>query len=198
MDDLLDIEEDDLLGDLDLGANDSSDDDLLGFDDDLDDLLDLESSPAKVDSKYATERITHSGLFVLEGESRNPNDYVKEAKALRKAGTNPFVVRDETAYDNFVYWLEAYNTRLITEQKVRSPFLATLAIQNLHCMRADACSLKVRFENSVQEGEIIACEKKGRKVKLAVNDADGPSLALWFNLDTGKVLDPEYNTFSLA
>lgn len=205
MDDLLDFE-DDLLGDLDLSENDSSDDDLLGSGADLDDLLDFDEP----EPKYSNNHARCSDMFILKGESKDPNDYIDEVAKFMKSGSAlEDDIMGDCLSDTFMYWLKKYNQKLIPHDsfgangveppKLKpSPFLASLAIQIVQQMRADAIRIVVSTVGERINSDVVTCDEANRKVNLAVKDGAGNTTLAWFDLDTGKALDSKHNAFSLT
>lgn len=172
-DDLLDFEESD---------------DLLDFEEDDDDLLEL-------DEFKSTKEDTHS--FVLAGESNNPNDYISEVKQWVRKGINPPCFGDAFPADEaFKFWLDKYNKK--SSDSLPVSFLAGVAIHKVQYMRANAAHLSVSVEGKIKNYEVILCDDSKRKVQLACLDESENRVAIWFNLDTGKVLDSKYNMFSLT
>lgn len=168
----------------------------------LDDLLD--------DEPYKRFYIDHADtlqLFVLKGESEDPNDYVDEV--FDSPNDPEDMIRGTTATDEFDMWLTKYNTpstphysfadRGITPPPATpNPMFAALAIQRAHWIRANASEIKVRDGKFQVYAAVVTYCLEEDYVKLHIHRSGENTILAWFNVKTKQPLDTTPTSYKLA
>ena len=185
-------------------------DDLLDFEDD-DDLLatDFSEVEQRVLSRYANNHASTSDMFIVQGESRNPNDYIKEVCDLSLSEIDPEedMISGYTTAEEFDFWLDKYNNPSAPHESfarngieppksVPNPLYASLAIQRVQWLRVGSRALEVFKGTKRLQGEVL--RTADGNVSWAIKHADGTLDLVWFNLTTKAALEHDQGNYRLS
>ncbi len=170
-------------------------DDLLSFETNDKDLLDcsgmedlLAFGIEKMKNPFLNNHTSTAAMFIFANESGDPNYYQEEVKEFVEKGKD---IRDDVLFDytlaeEYGYWCTKFNWHKKHKATV-NPFLASLAIQRVQCLRAGARYLPVHDQKGNKyEGEVTTATPIGNRVSLVIIIPGQRSTRLWFDRDTKK------------
>lgn len=176
--------------------------DLLDMDDDLD-LLDFDEP----DKRFYIDHSDTLQMFVLKGESKDPNDYTMEV--MDSLNDPEDMIRGTIASEEFEMWLAKYNKprepdpsfaqyNKVPPPHTPNPMFAALAIQRAHWIRANASEIKVCDGKFETYAEVVVYCLEEDYVKLYIRKSGESTVLVWFNVKTKQPLDTTPTSYKLT